>query len=293
MAKSEEPKYKQRTYDNELIDYLPTHKLSLAVDSATVVANKVVPEMYDSLILKNMEFNFENKKAIHKVDAMMLEIVSANNWKRPIYYASTVPQDIYSYFGDYLLQTGLAMQVVPVNTKEHVLYTNTERMYDNVMNKFKWSGLDKPGLYLDETNMRMCKGQRSTYNLLANVLMQENKIDSALKVLDRCIESFPDYNVPYDRSVFPILISYLRLNQLEKAKPIGESLLNKLFTSIDWMLRLKPSFRRTVEGELQKDLHLAFDILNEFYQLDKEYAESFMPRFNSYSSQAQKTTNPQ
>lgn len=32
---------------------------------------------------------------------------------------------------------------------------NTDIMYDNIMNKFAWGGLDKPGVSLDENRKRL------------------------------------------------------------------------------------------------------------------------------------------
>ena len=47
-----------------------------------------------------------------------------------------------------------------METQGTVRSINTEKMYDNVMNKFKWGGVNTPGVYLDENVMRMCKSYR-------------------------------------------------------------------------------------------------------------------------------------
>ena len=43
---------------------------------------------------------------------------------------------------------------------------DTEKMYNNLMNRYKWGGLEKPGLYLDETVMRMCYTHRQLFAIL-------------------------------------------------------------------------------------------------------------------------------
>lgn len=48
-------------------------------------------------------------------------------------------------------------------------------MYDNLMNKFKFGGIDKPGIYIDENVMRMCYTHRRVFAQLIEQLMKEGK----------------------------------------------------------------------------------------------------------------------
>ena len=76
----------------------------------------------------------------------------------------------------YFQQTGMAYQIVPMETQGTVRSINTEKMYDNVMNKFKWGGVNTPGVYLDENVMRMCKSYRiALFSKLAAALVAECK----------------------------------------------------------------------------------------------------------------------
>ena len=61
------------------------------------------------------------------------------------------------------------------------------------MNRFKNGGLEKPGLYLDETIMRMCYNHRRLYAQLALELCQEEKMDKAAKVLAKMEKDIPEY----------------------------------------------------------------------------------------------------
>lgn len=116
-------------------------------------------------------------------------MLQTNNFERPMYYAITVSPDQFVNLDGYFEQTGLAYQVVPKNANKAV---NTDKMYDNVMNKFKWGGVDKPGVYIDENVMRMCKSYRMMlFNKLAEALVKEGKNDKALEVLDKCMQVLP------------------------------------------------------------------------------------------------------
>ena len=93
----------------------------------------------------------------------------------------TVPNDYYLGLDPYLRLTGLAYQVTPLvsDTQRGNAGVSTDIMYDNVVNKFKWGGLDtaKPGsLYLDETISRMVTTMRSALIDLASSLSNEGNL---------------------------------------------------------------------------------------------------------------------
>ncbi|MDR3309476.1 MAG: DUF2723 domain-containing protein [Tannerella sp.] len=283
FIKSDSPKSKI-DIGNEMHDYLPADKLTFRVDSAAVAQNRVVNPEYLPYILPELNFNFAGKNGLSKVDAITLDMLNTNKWERPMYYARTVPPSVHHLFEGHLQLTGLAMQIVPLNTNDSLdLYYNTRKMYDNVMNKFRWGGLEKPGLYLEQTTMNMCTGQRSyIFAALAEKLIKEGKPDDALRVLDRCVEVMPDENVPYLASSFDIAQLYLQLEQVEKAKKIGKLIIDRQMTSIDWMLRLKPSLRSTVLNDLGRDLEWTRRYIITFNQFDKDFAQSYMDKWNQY-----------
>jgi len=161
-------------------------------------------------------------------------------------------------------------------------------MYDNVMNKFKWGGVDKPGIYLDETAMRMCKAQRSTIFVdLANALMIEGKRDSAILVLDKCVEVFPEENVPYDFSAYNIATLYFQLGETEKAKKIATSIIDYGMTNIDWALRVRPLQRDAVLSMMSESFSTLHSILSVIHNFDQEFANLYMEQFNNYYNQYQ------
>ena len=99
----------------------------------------------------------------------------AQGWNRPCYFAMTVPSSYYLGLDPYLRLTGLAYQVTPLVSNSNSA-VSTDIMYDNVVNKFLWGGLDKakPGtLYLDETISRMVTTMRSALLDLSTNLLSE------------------------------------------------------------------------------------------------------------------------
>ena len=126
----------------------------------------------------------------------------------------------------YFQLEGLAYQFVPIKTKSRDGQTGrveTDIMYDNLMNKFVWGGMDKE-VYMNETNMRMTYNLRNNFARLADALLKEGKIDSAVNVMDRCIEVMPDKTIPYNFFMTPLAECYYRAAQYKKAQIMMEKI---------------------------------------------------------------------
>lgn len=66
------------------------------------------------------------------------------------------------------------------------------------MKRFKFGNLKQPGLYIDETTMRMCYTHRRLLAQTALALIAEHKNGKALDILKKADVEIPDYNVPID-----------------------------------------------------------------------------------------------
>ena len=187
-------KYWVRTKNNEM-HVIPTDTLYLTIDKEAVKKSGMM--MASDTIPDRMVISLAGKRALYKNDLMMLEMLAQCNWTRPLYVATTVGGDNYMNLGDNFVQEGLAYRITPFTTnKPGAKNFDTEKTYNNVMNRFKFGGLEQKGLYIDETIMRMCYTHRHLFAQLALALIQDGKNDKALKVLRKAEKSIPEYNVP-------------------------------------------------------------------------------------------------
>ena len=174
---------------------IPTDTLYIKIDKEAVRRSGMM--MASDPIPDKMVISLAGKRGLGKGQLMMLEIISQCNWTRPVYVATTVGEDNYMNLGDNFVQEGLAYRITPFTTnKRGVKNYDTEKAYNNMMYRYKWGGLEKPGLYVDETLMRMCITHRHLFAQLALQLIAEKKNDKALKVLQKCEKVLPSYNVP-------------------------------------------------------------------------------------------------
>ncbi|MBP7857123.1 MAG: DUF2723 domain-containing protein [Prevotella sp.] len=197
---------------------IPTDTLYVTIDKEAVKKSGML--MASDTIPDRMVISLKGKNALYKGDLMMLEMIANTNWVRPVYVALTVGSENYMNLGDNFVQEGLANRITPFTTnKPGAKNFDTEKTYNNMMFRYKYGGLDKPGLYLDETVMRMCYTHRRLFGQLALRLIAENKRDKALKVLQKASQVIPTYNVPmnYMSGGTDLAKAYALLGQRQKA----------------------------------------------------------------------------
>jgi tetratricopeptide (TPR) repeat protein len=208
---SDEPGAKARTRDGSDMNYFPTKKFSIPVNKDKVLKNGTVSAKDASLIADKVEFEID-RNFIMKADLMILDLISNFEWERPVYFAITVGSNSYLELEEHFQLEGLAYRFVPIknppNPDGQIGRVNTDIMYDNLMNKFKWGNMNDPRVYLDQNNLNMTTNLRNNFSRLAEALLVEGKRDSAINVLDRCLEVMPDNTVPYNLMMLRIVELY-------------------------------------------------------------------------------------
>lgn len=267
------PKSKISGNNNKQMDYLPTKKFKVSVDKNKVLENGTVPKDKADRIVDNIEWSIEGN-GIYKKDLIILDILAANDWERPIYFAITTGDDAYLGLTDYFQIEGLAYRLVPYKARSYDGQTgevDTEVMYDNLMNKFEWGGMDKGNIYMDENNRRMCMNLRNNFSRLAGELIRKGDKEKAEKVLDRCLKVIPENNVPYNQFMVAVAENYYKLGAHEKANGIIKKLINIYIDEVNYYMSLKGKYRKYVE----RDEGFTKYILGQLVMLTKDrYPES-------------------
>ncbi|NOZ36217.1 MAG: DUF2723 domain-containing protein [Chlorobi bacterium] len=252
----------------DLINYIPSKKLSLLVPWPEAAKAGIFTTKEMSLFEKYIKWKLK-KTYIFKNDMAVLEIIARNNWKRPIYFATSVPKSSYNGLQDYLRLEGFALRLVPYKTNENDTYINSDILYDNLMNKGKWGNIDKKNVNVDNYVLRTVRilNIRQTFALLANQLINEGKNDKAEKVLDRCVEITPDYNFTYDYEMFDIAEAYYRIGKTEKANQI----INVIYNNAVQFLKYYAGFSEKFKNDIIQDKSQTIAVTNQFAELAKKY----------------------
>ena len=274
-------KYWVRSKDNDT-HVIPTDTLYITIDKEAVRRSGMM--MASDTIPDRMVISLAGKRAIYKNDMMMLEMLAQCNWERPLYVATTVGSDNYMNLGDNFVQEGLAYRITPFNTKAPGAKNfDTEKVYNNVMNRFKWGGLDKPGLYIDETVMRMCYTHRHLLAQLAMQLIAEGQNAKAEKVLRKAEKVLPEYNVPY--TFISGAADMARAYALIGKKADAARILNKVWADAksyaDYYLQLTGSRFMMSQNDVLRQLYIMQNIADITQACDHSLANQRLKTVNA------------
>jgi hypothetical protein len=289
FVRSDDPGTKLQQADNA--SFFPSRQLFYPVDKAAVLANNVIDPKDANKIVSRMEINLTGNY-LTKDELMILDILANNNWKRPVYFATTVGRDKYLNLQDYFQTEGFAYRLVPIKTpgtNGSVGSIRTDVMYDNIINKFKWGNMNDPKVYLDENNVRMSMNVRNSFVRLADGLLEQGKRDSAIAVLDRCNELVPNEKVPYNYFNLLMVESYYKAGHnlrnlntdslsrevnlfpaaIKKGNAVVKVMADNCEDELKYYFTLEPRFRATIQEDLQR----SFYIMRELSTIANQYGE--------------------
>ncbi|MFA7272645.1 MAG: DUF2723 domain-containing protein [Crocinitomicaceae bacterium] len=158
------------------IRVFPSSGFILDVNAANAVKAGTIQKGQEDECLPFIKFTFKDN-AITREQAMMLDIMANNEWKRGIYFSSpggaAVPMALYE--GQYLKQTGMNYEISPL--ADHSAPYKFDQMYTNLMENFHWGKMDKPGVLTDYYTRRETEKYRQHFEVLADGYLR--KVDEA------------------------------------------------------------------------------------------------------------------
>ena len=270
----------------DFVNYIPANKFIVDVDSAKVLSNGTVKSYYKDRLVSPMIWEYSDEDAM-KGDLAIMDLISTNNWTRPIYYSTTVPSTQYKGLEKYFIQEGLAYRLVPIKTDKpeqgEFGMIDPLVMYDNMMNKFKWGNAESPSVYLDENNKRMFCNFRRIFGTLGNALLATGDTLKAVEVAHKGLEIVPAKKMPYD--FFTVGIAGVLINAGKKEE--GEKLLNDVIKYskeyLDYAISLKPEDRYGLEYPTGINMQALLDIYNLAVKLKLTTITSAIePEINNY-----------
>lgn len=277
-------KYWVRSKDADM-HVIPTDTVYITIDKDAVRRSGMM--MASDTIPDRMVISLAGKRALYKNDLMMLEMLAECNWKRPLYVATTVGSDNYMNLGDNFVQEGLAYRITPFTTRNPgVRNFDTEKTYNNVMNRFKFGGLETPGLYIDETVMRMCLTHRHLFAQLALELIAEGKNDKALKVLRKAEKVLPEYNIPlsFMSGAPDIAKAYALLGKKADAKRVLDKVWNREKEYADYYIQQTGSRFDMCQDSMMRQMYILKNISDITSLFDVKSAKKRMDAVDKYYS---------
>ena len=264
---------------NQDLHMIPTDTLYMTIDKDAVRKSGMM--MAADSIPDRMVISLKGKHALYKGDLMILEMLAECNWTRPIYVAVSVGDDNYINLGDNTVTEGLVYRITPFTTSDGgkpidgVRNFDTKRTYDNVMNRFKFGGIDKKGIYLDETVMRMCYTHRRIMAKLAYELIIEGQNEKAEKVLRYTAEQIPSYNVAhnYTSGSMDMARSWASLGNKKEALAIMDDLWKSASQYMRWYCNLDGFRFEAAQNDCAVQLYIMQQLIGLGDTIDKKWTD--------------------
>jgi len=249
----------------DFMNYLPASKFIIDVDSEKVLSNGTVKEYFKDKLVSPMIWEYSETDAF-KGDLAIMDLLSTNNWERPVYYSTTVPSSQYKGLEKFFVQEGLAYRVVPITTVQSEQgefgVIDPQVMYDNMMNKFTWGNAEDPAVYLDENNRRMFSNFRRIFGTLGKDLLEKGDTTKAIAAVNRGLELVPAEKMPNDFFSIGIAEVLIRAGKTEE----GEELLNEIIAYskeyLDYAISITQNERFGLEYPTGINMQALLDIYN-------------------------------
>jgi hypothetical protein len=269
---SEDKRSKLTLSSGESINYSPTKKFKLTIDSAVISRNKVVPDYLADKIVPSIEWEVR-QNYLYKNDLMLLDLIATNNWKRPIYFAN--PNSISKVLGieNYCHLEGMVYKFMPVKAENFIKGVggiNAEASYDIFMNKCKWGNLKDPNVYVDRESYRNSIIPKQNFMRVAENLVSKGEKEKAIALLDACLAEFPDNKISFDMYMIPFADVYYEAGAMEKGNVICERVFEIYTQNLDYYNRLNSKLLKYY----QEDYDQAIGIIQRLSMMAKMYKQT-------------------
>ena len=249
---------------------------------------EIVPVDTDSINVGEMTISLKGRQYLFKNELMVLDMLSHGDWNRPIYTSISLGSDYLPFLSDHLVLEGLAYRVSPTADGRRV---DVERLYDNVMHRFRYGGLNTKGIYVDEDVKRMAHTHQLVMSVLIDSLLSQDDLSRALAVCQKWQQELPQENVPYTDSALSMARCFYMAQQPERGDAIVSNLLRRADEWLSWIATIKTSRRG---GSLYsryvwlKTLQQALAVATQFERND--FTNKYTKLYESYIKQYQNET---
>jgi hypothetical protein len=271
---SEDADDKLPLQDGSKENFIPTKNFKLTVNKADVIKNGVVSAADSGKIAPALEWAF-NKNYVTKGTLALFDILVHNNWKRPIYFASTVPSDQYNGLDNYLYNEGLALRLLPLKAdtsanKPELI--NIPVLYKNVMDKFVWGNI-KNARYLDTQSADDISIFTNVFNNTISGLIREGKTEEAKKVVNRYYEVMPEkfYGMRSMMGGYFMAENLYLLNDTKRANALIEKSAAYIQKELTYLADVSESKSKFIGGQ---NVQLGLSFLNQMAKTAAQHQQT-------------------
>ncbi|MCY4418296.1 MAG: DUF2723 domain-containing protein [Cytophagales bacterium] len=243
LIAQDDPRLRIRSRQGNSFNSVPSNMFVLKIDSLILSQEGLVPEAFDSLkrdrIYIPIKGNYMEKK-----DLAILDLMVANNWKRPIYFNHTSLAGLGFILDTHVVQEGMAFRLLPIVDEERLKrrtpLVDVKRSYQVLSQKFQFRGLQDPDIYYSEDYRNFVLNHRAILLTLGKTLVEHKEQEKAKDILFLSLEKMPHEVIPYDHYNSEMVDLFLELNERETAISIAEIVGKQADEKIEYLKQSYP-----------------------------------------------------
>ncbi len=193
-----------RTTSGQIPSLIPAKKLFLPMDPNQAMRTGWIPSEDSTKAVNRIQFDFSSREYLTKDDIAVLDIIASNIYDRPIYFAMTAQLAKLMGLQNYMQVEGIAARIAPSRTQSipslsiyGVGEINVDKVYDAIMNKFRWGNFDKIEMHVDNSFAPTMGVTRFVFIRTMLELRQRGDTKRAADIAEKFFEGFPFMNFPY------------------------------------------------------------------------------------------------
>ncbi len=267
FIKSDNARTKVSLISGEKVNFMPARNLKITVDKDAAVRNGIVPESMKDMIVDEIVWRIpENIQYLYKNDLMLLDFMASNDWTRAVYFTSL--SDIKNVLGidKFLHQEGLSHRFIPVEAPDYhqdAGGVHADGSYKLLMSDdIRWGNLNQEGVSVDPESRRNILYVKQAYMRLAQYLANRHQNDSAVAVLDRCLEFFPNDKITYDLYMMAYPEIYYKAEAMEKGDALINEIIANCLDNLRYYGELDDKFIRYYSEDIRENLALINEMSN-------------------------------
>ncbi|MDY0905773.1 DUF2723 domain-containing protein [Pedobacter sp. CFBP9032] len=209
--------------DGSKYNILPTKNLKLTVNPQQVLDTGTVPKEDAGKIADSIQWTF-NQEYVTKGTLALFDILTHNNWKRPIYFTGAMPTEQYLGLDKYLYTEGLNRRLLPLKPNpilDESEPVNLKPMYNNLISTYGFGNI-KQAKHLARQSADDVAMFSNMFASLLSGLVNEKDIIKSKKVADKFFEVIPDqfYTSRQAMSTFYFTEGLYRINDFRRANEL-------------------------------------------------------------------------
>ncbi len=273
----------------EMVFY-PTNKIRVNVNVENVIQSGLVKEKDRDLIVPYIDIDLP-KGGLYKNQLIMLDILANNDWKRPLYFTGGSYDDSeYLWMKNYLQLEGLVYKLVPIKTPKNknnpylMGRLDADLMYE-IVKKWEWGNSDSPEIYHDPETRKNSISYRSNMARLAEVLIDEGKLEKAKEIIDLNLEKMPVDYFGYYSLLTPFIEGYYRIGATEDARKLFEQIAEKYRDQLEYFESLSLNFQYDLGEEILTEIERYRSLIEVIIDNnDEEFMSSKIVAFQKHTA---------